>query len=163
MIEFFLHICFKENLIATSKLAIRNISSNLFTEFDVEHFIKILLIINGLHFSEAISPYNLSGFEINVESERVVVRFVPLLFSMDLPAKAHFMRMNHHNGAYGCKDCLIEGKHETAGKGSANVYPYEKALTAAKRTNEDFKEDARAAFTTGKTVRIQNQNFLLIS
>ncbi len=80
VIEFFLHICYIENFIATSKVAIRIISSNLFTEFDVELFFKIILIINGLHFSEEISPYHLSGFEINVESERVVTKFVPLLF-----------------------------------------------------------------------------------
>ncbi len=73
------------------------------------------------------------------------------------------MRMNHHNGAYSCKDCLIEGKHKTAGKGLAKVYSHEKALTAAKRTKKSLKEDARAAFATGKTVRIQTKNFSLIS
>ena len=83
----------------------------------------------------------------------ITVKAMPILPSADLPAKAQFLEMMHHNGRFGCKDCLVEGRHVTSGNGTANYYSYELAVNARKRTHTDFKSDAKAAFHSGKTVR----------
>ncbi len=90
------------------------------------------------------------GLEVAVDDRGLTLR--ALLFSMDLHANAHFLEMNHHNGAQSRKDCLIVGKHVASGRDTANIYPFKEAVTAQKRTKHSFRQDGHNALTHGKTV-----------
>ena len=82
------------------------------------------------------------------------VKIFPIVSTMDLIAKAQFLNMVQHNGAYGCKDCLTVGSHIPSGKGYAHCYSYEETLVAASRTEKSFIEDAIKAYKSDKNVRV---------
>ena len=77
---------------------------------------------------------------------------MPLLCTVDLDAKAHFLEMHKHNGSYSCKDCLIGGRHVPSGGGHARCFPYEEAINSNERTDRDCLRDAFAALRTKKVV-----------
>lgn len=51
-----------------------------------------------------------SGLVLRVKDQELTIRVAAVAGSLDLPAKSEFLCMIGHNGAYGCKDCLIKGK-----------------------------------------------------
>ncbi|XP_070551310.1 uncharacterized protein [Ptychodera flava] len=72
----------------------------------------------------------------------------------DLPAKSLVCNMIQFNGFYGCVKCLQPGKTVTTAKGGhVHVFPFIKEdATGPKRTHEQFLEDAKSAFDSGRPV-----------
>ena len=80
------------------------------------------------------------------------ISLYPTVCTMDLIAKAEFLNMTQYNGRFGCKDCLIEGKHLHSGKGYTHCYSYKKALESKERDDISFALDAINSFKTGGSV-----------
>ena len=90
------------------------------------------------------------------EANPLNIKAMPLLCSLDLPAKAHFMDMTYYSGASACKDCLIQGQRIPSGKGTATYYSYQEAINALKHTDDSYLDDALEANETGERVIIDH-------
>ncbi|XP_066916658.1 uncharacterized protein [Clytia hemisphaerica] len=95
--------------------------------------------------------YN-NGLVLRLRHEERRIRVAAITGSLDLPAKSEFLNMIGHNGAHGCKDCLIEGAHVVNKKGYSHYYSFEATKNAEDRTDEDSISNAREAIEKNKTV-----------
>lgn len=99
----------------------------------------------------------LLGVSLTVKSKGAVKEIEVKLFavasSMDLIAKAQFLNMILHNGAYGCKDCYTKESHVPSKKGHAHQYSFDETVNAARRSEINFTSDALKAYQTNNTVR----------
>ena len=82
------------------------------------------------------------------------IKIMPLLCTVDLDAKAHFLKMHKHNGSHSCKDCLVNGQHVPSGGGQARCFPFPEAIKAEKRTDEGCIRDGFAAMDSHAVVSL---------
>ena len=91
---------------------------------------------------------------ISVNGTERKIFVYPLIFTMDLIAKAQFLNMVQHNGYFGCSKCNIRGDHVQQKKGYCHIYPFEDSLTTLPRSDEQMQNDALNAVQSKKSVCI---------